>query len=100
MPLHIASRKGSISMMKLLINNNANINAHGEQNQTPLLSALVYRRLKAAKVLLKMGAKIDEEMNYGWKAIHVAVYQNDFITLQELVKYGANLDFTTKWFDI
>ena len=87
-------------MMKLLINNNANINAHGEQNQTPLLSALVYRRLKAAKVLLKMGAKIDEEMNYGWKAIHVAVYQNDFITLQELVKYGANLDFTTKWFDI
>ena len=47
-----------------------------------------------------MGAKIEEEMNYGWKAIHVAVYQNDFITLQELVKYGANLDSTTKWFDI
>merc|ERR1712014_125197 len=95
MPLHIASRRGSILMVKLLINNNADINAHGEYNETPLLSALVYQQLKAAKVLLKKGAKINGEMFNGWKAIHVAVYQNDFIALQELLKYGASLDATT-----
>ena len=81
-------------MIKLLIDNNADLNIHavGIDDETPLLLALRYRQVKAAKLLLKTGANVEVEMFLGLKAIHIAIFANDMMMLKLLLKHGANLN--------
>lgn len=55
-PLHLASRRGALEEMQILIDNGAEIEMRGEFQLTPLHGAVLMGKLEAVKLLLKYGA--------------------------------------------
>lgn len=55
-PLHYAASKGHIAMMRLLLENNAYIDAESPNGTTPLMMAAYYAPPLAVKLLLEEGA--------------------------------------------
>jgi len=55
-PLHYASTKGHIDMMRLLMENDAYLDAESPNGTTPLMMAAHYGTAKAVKLLLEEGA--------------------------------------------
>jgi uncharacterized protein len=58
-PLHLASRRGIIEEIKILLENGADIELRGEFSSTPLHCATFMGKLSAVKLLLLHGAKLD-----------------------------------------
>jgi cytohesin len=58
-PLHFAAFSGNTGVVKLLIANRANVNAKAKAGITPVIMAIEERRLGAAEVLLRHGAKLE-----------------------------------------
>jgi len=57
--LHFASSRGHIEVVKVLLQNNANINSLNDKHQTPLQVAKNVGNILIVEYLLKNGAKID-----------------------------------------
>ncbi|KAF2247306.1 ankyrin [Trematosphaeria pertusa] len=57
--LHCAARSGSISLVELLLEYGANVNAKTNVGTTPLHEAVINRNEATAKMLLENGAKVD-----------------------------------------
>jgi ankyrin repeat protein len=55
-PLHYAATKGHLAVMRLLLDENAYIDAASPNNTTPLMMAAHYATLPAVKLLLEAGA--------------------------------------------
>ena len=55
-PLHLASRRGVIEEMQVLLDNGADIELRGEFQSTPLHGAVLMGKLEAVNLLLKHGA--------------------------------------------
>lgn len=55
-PLHVAANKGNVEMCNLLLNYKANINARMTNGSTPLIEAVAYWHIDAARLLIERGA--------------------------------------------
>lgn len=55
-PLHLASRRGCLAEMQVLLDNKADVGLRGEFQSTPLHGATLMGKLNAVKLLLKYGA--------------------------------------------
>ncbi|MET0045081.1 MAG: ankyrin repeat domain-containing protein [Candidatus Thiodiazotropha sp. 6PLUC3] len=88
-PLHIAARKGSLVMSRILVKHQANLEALDEQGHTPLIYALIARNPIIAEYLLNSGAKLDPD-----NALHItaALGSADREVISFLIKHGASLD--------
>lgn len=64
-PLHIASRKGEVEDVEILLANGANVNVVGDIGNTPLHQAALTGRCNVIQLLLKLGAdpKLKNEFN-------------------------------------
>lgn len=60
-PLHIAAFNGNIRLIRLLIENGADVNAVDEMGRTPLKMARSRFNKEAEKILLEHGAKEEVE---------------------------------------
>jgi len=58
-PLHFASLKGYLDMVKLLIEHNANVNHLNNMKRTPLHRAAFHGHIDVIKVLLKAKADVN-----------------------------------------
>ena len=59
-PLHVASRKGSLDLTRLLIDHGADVNCHGgRQGSSPLHEASKTGHLDVAQLLLGHGDAMD-----------------------------------------
>lgn len=64
-PMNIAAATGDVEAMQLLMNNNALIDAPGQDGFTPLHDAVEQGQLEAVRFLLSMGADVDCENSDG-----------------------------------
>lgn len=88
--LHWAAVKGNNNMVSYLIEEGANVNAPAEtdMNQTPLMLAINFGRISAAKLLIDLGADVNIKDDFGATALNYAFLTKN----RELVKYLVNHD--------
>jgi len=75
-PLHYAASSGQLSIMKLLLENHAFIDAQSLNGTTPLMMAAMYGSNDAVKLLLAEGADTAMKNQLGMTAVDFAVKAN------------------------
>lgn len=90
-----------INMMKLLIDNKANINYTDENGFNPLNIAIESGDMEVTKFLITNGANVNSLMQDGVSLIGYAIAQNNMDLLQILIENGANVNYTNgdSWAD-
>lgn len=83
-----------INMMKLLIDNKANINYTDENGFNPLNIAIESGNMELTKFLITNGANVNSLMQDGLSLIGYAIAQNNMDLLQILIENGANVNYT------
>ena len=69
-----ASFKGCTEIVKLLLENGADMEAKDNYGETALMLAARWGYVKAVKVLLEYGADVDSKSKYGFTALQYAPY--------------------------
>ena len=90
-----------INIMKLLIENGANINYTDENGFNPLNIAIESGDMELTKFLITNGANVNSLMQDGVSLIGYAIAQNNMDLLQILIENGANVNYTNgdSWAD-
>ncbi len=70
--LYYACSKGNIELAELLLNNNANPNICGFNNESPLTTAILLQNSRLVRLLLKKGADIKHQIKDGESLIEFA----------------------------
>lgn len=83
-----------IDMIKLLIDNKANINYADDDGFTPLNIAIESGDMELTKFLITNGANVNSLMQDGVSLIGYAIAQNNMDLLQILIENGANVNYT------
>lgn len=93
--------ESSINIMKLLIDNKANINYTDENGFSPLNMAIESGDMELTKFLITNGANVNSLMQDGVSLIGYAIAQNNMDLLQMLIENGANVNNTNgdSWAD-
>ena len=81
-PLHYASTKGHIDMMRLLMENDAYLDAESPNGTTPLMMAAHYGTAKAVKLLLEEGADPRIKNSLGLSALDFALHGDDKLSAE------------------
>lgn len=84
-PLHVAANCGQTEVIKLLLDNGANIEAE-EQYLTPLCWALASNQVEAARLLISKGCRKNGE------AINEAAFHGHIDAVKFLLQNGINVD--------
>ena len=80
--------------VRILINQNINVNSKNKSNATTLMFASYIGNEKIVDMLLGAGAKIDEQDVHGITALIVASAFGHLLTVKKLIAKGANLNNT------
>lgn len=95
--LHLAaSGGGSVSVCKLLIENNAPVNARSSKKQTPLCLAAQKGFSQVVQLLLEHGAEPNNEDEGKYTPLHLASSKGYEHCVDLLLKAGAEVDATTR----
>ena len=95
--LHLAVLNKSNTIIKLLIDNGANINIKDSKSQTPLHHAVSQGSLEIVKLLIKSGADISSKTINGQTPLHFAVSQGSLEIVKLLIESGANISLTNNY---
>ncbi|KAK6534041.1 hypothetical protein TWF281_005380 [Arthrobotrys megalospora] len=89
--LHSALGKGNLDILKLIINDGADINARSEKGETALHIATKRGDNHIVEFLLKHGAVVNVAAQNGRTALHDAAIHNRSQVAQMLLDYGADV---------
>ncbi|MCX5925505.1 MAG: ankyrin repeat domain-containing protein [Candidatus Dependentiae bacterium] len=90
-PLTIATQNAQLlSTIKLLLKNNANVNAKNIHEETPLIKSAYQKNIAIPSLLLKYGADINASNTMGETALMIAAQQGNNFTASLLIIRGAN----------
>ncbi len=92
LPLHLASLRGHLEAVQLLIEQGAEISAGDADNTTPLLCASIGGHLGIFKLLLSKGATLTETDNLGQTAITTASSSGNIELVDYLLEKGADIN--------
>jgi len=81
-PLHYAASKGHTAMMRLLIDNDAYIDAESPNGTTPLMMAAYYASHMAVKLMLEEGADPNLQNQDGQTALDMALSKDKKLSAQ------------------
>lgn len=88
-PLHHAvTRKNNADILRILIDNRADVNAIDENGKTPLMVASFYGELEAVKLLVEAGADVRQKSNSGKTALDTAISWKH----NEIAEYLKSID--------
>ncbi|TVR89038.1 MAG: ankyrin repeat domain-containing protein [Spirochaetaceae bacterium] len=91
--LSLAVRRRNSSLVRLLIDEGALVNALAEDRGTsPLMEAAGHGELPYVRLLLERGADLHQKSKTGQNALILAASEGHTDVVGELVKYGPNLD--------
>lgn len=93
-PLHRASYNGHVTMVKFLLESNANINAKTEDGWQPFHSACRWNNVDAAKVLIDQGADINCRTNGNNTALHLAAANGEAEDIIKFMLKNTQIDRT------
>ena len=88
-----AATKGQEATVGFLVDNHADIEARSPNNGTALICAAEGNHQSIVDYLLRSGARVDAEDNFGWQPLHrVMVNRNGQAVAQMLVTHGADIN--------
>jgi len=91
-PLHAASYKGHIDVVRVLLDHGANVNMTDKKNKTPLNLAFSGGHLEIMRMLLEHGADVDvPDRAYGLIS-HVASQYGQVEVVHLLLRHNANVN--------
>lgn len=91
-PLHLAVARGSLPLIKLLLDRGADIEAKDQFQYSPLLTTVQNRHLLAFLCLVQRGASLDTLDINGSTLVHWAAYMNDLEFLRMLRSFKVKLN--------
>lgn len=95
-PLMAAADSGNVGIMKLLLNNGADVGKANRIGLTPLMVAAGKGNLDAVKELIAVGAKVDNTGRmYKFSALSAAAANGHCEIINELVKAGADVNMNS-----
>tara|TARA_B100000902_G_scaffold397822_1_gene462729 strand:+ start:249 stop:950 length:702 start_codon:yes stop_codon:yes gene_type:complete len=90
-PLFIACESSNYKISELLLQNNADPDAHDyEDSETPLMQSSFNNNLNITSLLLEYGADCDLQNRFNLTALHIACMKNNLNIVNILLNYGAN----------
>ena len=95
-PLHIASSYGYLDIVKLLVENKANIDSVDEKGNTPLMCACENKHEETALFLIHSKANLNIFNNEKNSPLHSAVRNNFIRIIEEGIKRGCDLNIIDK----
>ncbi|XP_030375768.1 ankyrin repeat and KH domain-containing protein mask isoform X4 [Scaptodrosophila lebanonensis] len=91
-PLMEAASAGHLDIVKLLLNHNADVNAHCATGNTPLMFACAGGHVDVVKVLLKHGANVEEQNENGHTPLMEAASAGHVEVAKVLLEHGAGIN--------
>lgn len=86
-PLHYAATAGNVPIIELLLDNSAYIDAESPNGSTPLMMAAMYGTPESVKVLIQAGADLNLKNQLGLTALDFAIRGNRQ-NAKELIETG------------
>lgn len=93
--LNMAIWEDDYEIVKLLLNNGADVHIKTMHTSSPLV-ATTCLRVPIAEMLIKYGADVNGQDSIGNTALHYAVERNDHKLIQLLMRYNANDSIVNK----
>ena len=90
--LWIAAVKGHFDVVRLLIEQNAEVDSRTSTNSTPLRAAAFKGHLGIVRCLVENGADVNARKNFNDTLLMVACYKGHLDVASYLVKHGANMN--------
>ncbi len=94
-PLHYAATAGNVPIIELLLDNSAYIDAESPNGSTPLMMAAMYGTPESVKVLIQAGADLNVKNQLGLTALDFAVRGNRQ-NAKELIETGLQREAARK----
>ena len=94
-PLHYAATAGNVTIIELLLENSAYIDAESPNGSTPLMMAAMYGSPESVKVLIQAGADLNVKNQLGLTALDFAVRGNRQNS-KELIETGLQREAARK----
>jgi ankyrin repeat protein len=94
-PLHDAAVEGNLSDIRALIADGAEIDARGENGETPLILAILEDHAGVVDLLIEQGANVMARNERGLTPLHAAAYSGDAEVARVLLDHGAELEDRT-----
>ena len=90
-PLHTAI--GHIEIIRLLLQNGAEVNVKSNDGYTPLHYAAIRGHVEILHLLVENGADIEAQDSIGWRALHYAANYGHLPFMQELIsRYHVDIN--------
>ena len=94
-PLHLASEKGKITCVKLLINDGADVDALDNDERCPLYGAAALGRVTCCKMLLEAGCNVNQADSSNVSSLFIASECGNTKTIEVLLDYNADVNIET-----
>jgi hypothetical protein len=92
-PLYFAAYNGHVEIIRLLLQNGAEVNAKDNHGHTPLQDAAFQGHVDILHLLVENGADLEAQSNGGWRALHYAARYGDLPFIQELIsRYHVDIN--------
>jgi ankyrin repeat protein len=91
-PLHQAARDGDVEQVGTLIASGTDLNAQGDNGETPLILAILEGHASVASLLIDGGADIQARNKGGFTPLHAAAYANAVEIAEQLLRGGADIN--------
>jgi RNA polymerase sigma factor (sigma-70 family) len=95
-PIFWAAATGNDALVKLLLDNGADVNDTDRSENTPLHNAVLKKQISMVSLLLDRGANLEAQSRLAMTPLHVAALRDNKEMVQFLVEQGANVDTPDK----
>lgn len=92
-PLEFACTRNNLSIVKILVENGADVETQCNNGRTPLLIACMNKNIEIARYLLEKWANPNAKDTLLWTPVRLAFHNTDRDMLKLLDEHGAEWDF-------